>query len=297
MVSVVSPRMLFSVLIANYNNGRFLEEALQSVFRQTYTDWEIVLVDDGSTDGISEKIYQKYTDPQSPSCDKRIHLFRNNENRGCGYTKWRCAEEARGELCGFLDPDDALTPDALEVMVAEHGKHPEVAVIGSCYWCVDEQMNKLWHSEQKIIPEGQSWLTTTTTHAPIHFASYKGKRYRQTEGINPKLKRAVDFDLYVKLEEQGGIHFISAITYYYRMHDNQISTSGDFKSLYWQIYVIIKACERRNISAENVVDSLLKDNWQWYIYNGVGYQVPKKKMPILKRLVRKISRMIKRMCL
>ncbi len=268
---------LFSILIANYNNGKYLMEAVRSVQAQTYTHWEIVIVDDGSTDE-SQSLYAVLAD------DKRVRIYNNETNRGCGYTKRRCADLANGDLCGFLDPDDALTPDALQIMVAAHEAHPEVALIGSCYWATDENMKPMWHSGQKVLPPDGTWLTTTTTHAPIHFASYKGERYRQTEGINPDLKRAVDFDLYVKLEEQGGVMFLPDITYYYRQHPAQISTHGDFKSMYWQIYVIIKACERRRISAEKVVNDLMTDNWQWYIKNGVGYEGPKPKPCLLKQL-------------
>lgn len=113
---------LFSILIANYNNGCYLQEAIDSVLAQTYPNWEIVLVDDKSSDDSFE-IYKKYKE------DKRFHIYFNEENKGCGYTKRRCAELAQGELCGFLDPDDKLTPDALEVMVNEHGARAECSLV------------------------------------------------------------------------------------------------------------------------------------------------------------------------
>src|ERR1700730_15603176 len=101
--------MLFSILIANYNNSRFLEDALQSVLCQTYTDWEIILVDDGSTDQF-EEVADKYKP------NHRIKIFRNEKNAGCGSTKRKCAEKASGSLLAFLDPDDFLHPDALKIM-------------------------------------------------------------------------------------------------------------------------------------------------------------------------------------
>lgn len=106
---------MFSVLISNYNNSQYLQGAIDSVFAQTYNDWEIIIVDDGSTDE-SQKIYEKYRE------DNRIHIYYNEQNRGCTYTKWRCIEECKGELFGFLDADDTLMPDALECMVNEHKK-------------------------------------------------------------------------------------------------------------------------------------------------------------------------------
>ena len=123
----MSDQPLFSVLIANYNNGKYLMEAIESVRQQTYTNWEIILVDDGSTDNSADL----YKELQK---DERIHIFFNDENKGCGYTKRRCVELAQGELCGFLDADDALTTDALQEMVQAHKDNEDAGLIHSRYY-------------------------------------------------------------------------------------------------------------------------------------------------------------------
>ena len=69
-----------SILIANYNNGRYLMDAIDSIRHQSYHNWEIVIVDDHSTDN-SVDIYKKLEG------DDRIHIFFNSDNMGCGYTK------------------------------------------------------------------------------------------------------------------------------------------------------------------------------------------------------------------
>ncbi len=278
---------LFSILIANYNNGKYLMEAVRSVQAQTYTHWEIVIVDDGSTDE-SQSLYAALAD------DKRVRIYNNETNRGCGYTKRRCADLANGDFCGFLDPDDALTPDALQIMVAAHEAHPEVALIGSCYWATDENMKPMWHSGQWILTEGTDYLTDFKHLRPIPFASYKGERYRQTEGINPDLKRAVDFDLYVKLEEQGGVMFLPDITYYYRQHPAQISTHGDFKSMYWEIVVIQMACKRRELDAEKLVNEMMSARGKYYVENYLGYTlVCKPQETLFAHILRKIVKLRK----
>ena len=86
---------LFSVLIANHNDSKYLMEAVESVEAQTYTRWEIIIVDDGSTDNSKELFQELEKNP-------RIRVFCNGENKGCGFTKRRCLEEAKGEICGFL---------------------------------------------------------------------------------------------------------------------------------------------------------------------------------------------------
>ena len=278
---------LFSILIANYNNGKYLMDAINSVRQQTYTNWEIIIVDDCSTDN-SREVYQALEQ------DPQIRIYHNEQNRGCGYTKRRCAELAQGELCGFLDPDDALLPEALEVMVKAHVEHPEASLIGSCYWATDEQLNPQWHTELTVLPEGGDWLTTTTTtHHPIPFASYKRKVYEMTDGIDPMIKRAVDFDCYVRLEEKGPILFLSNITYLYRQHTNQISTHGDCKSLYWQCYVLTNACRRRGIAPDELANQLIMDNIDWYYCNAKGIPFSQKRTPFHKRLIRKCKKILK----
>ena len=212
---------LFSILIANYNNGEYLQEAIDSVLAQTYTDWEVILVDDKSTDD-SQTIYDKY------ASDARFHIYYNDKNRGCGYTKRRCAELANGELCGFLDPDDALLPDALEIMVKAHEEHPECSLIYStCYrysGCRTEEM-PVWD----LVGEIPAELDMLIYRQKIvgHFVAYKKKDYDRNVGINPFLKADVDRDLYLLLEETGKIMHIPIPLYYYRINNAKSISIGD----------------------------------------------------------------------
>ena len=117
--------LFVSVLIANYNNGCFLQTAIDSVYSQDYSFWEIIIVDDKSTDE-SFSVYEKY------SKDERIRVFYNESNRGVGFTKRRCVDNARGDICCFLDPDDVLVGnDVLSIMAKEHNDHPEVSMVYS----------------------------------------------------------------------------------------------------------------------------------------------------------------------
>ncbi len=148
----MQPNPLFSVLIANYNNGKYLEEALQSVFAQTYINWEIILVDDASTDN-SKEIYQKYINTP------RIHIYYNDKNYGCGFTKRRCVELANGEICGFLDPDDTIDSDTLTPIVKEHINKDRTSLIYTDFFYCDQDMSILsLKSPQCALPKGTSYL-------------------------------------------------------------------------------------------------------------------------------------------
>lgn len=232
--------MLFSLLIANYNNGHFFNDCYKSILAQTYGNWEVIIVDDCSTDDSVSVMKQIIGD------DNRFKIFLNKENKGCGYTKNKCAKLATGEILGFLDPDDALKNDALESMVTLHVKNENAAIITSKYELVDLKMNFISHSLYGCtIPENKSYLTYANG-ALTHFATFKQNKYLKTGGIDPKMKRAVDQDLYYKMEEQGPHLFLDKVLYQYRIHQNSISNNENlFKAHYWHFYAMKKAHKRR----------------------------------------------------
>ena len=245
---------LFSVLIANYNNGKYLMDAIESVRRQTYTNWEIILVDDSSTDN-SHELYKELEQ------DERIHIFLNDQNHGCGYTKRRCAELANGDLCGFLDPDDALTENALELETKIHVKHIEVSVVYSKVYFCDSKYNVVLEGKLPTFKEGETYFDHRT-HGAMNFASYKTSYYRKTEGINPNLKAGVDQDLYFKIEEVGEVYLLDEFTYRYVIegHANAISTNFNnyAKLWYWNLIARRDTCIRRGIDEGVLVEDLRK---------------------------------------
>ena len=104
--------VVVSIIIPVYNSKPYIDEALKSVIKQSYTDLEIIVVDDGSVDG-SEKICEMYADK-----DERIHLI-HQENRGLSAARNRGLDSVTGEYVAFLDSDDALHWDFIRVMINE----------------------------------------------------------------------------------------------------------------------------------------------------------------------------------
>lgn len=242
--NVLNP--LFSVLIANYNNGCYLQHTIDSVLRQTYSNWEIVLVDDCSTDDSAEIYKRLETIPQ-------IRVFQNEKNYGAGYAKRRCVELAKGTICGFVDPDDLLAEtDALEVMVRTHLDHPEASMIYSGYYLTDENL-VIEKEVSGTDLEGVSALESCSW--PFrHFVSFKKEKYDLTIGIDPLMKRAVDYDMYYKLEEVGSVIHIDRILYTYRQNSHSISLNESlYKSRAWHSYTCAEAMRRRGLSDEKLM--------------------------------------------
>lgn len=250
---------LFSVLIANYNNGKYLMDAIESVRRQTYTNWEIILVDDGSTDN-SHELYKELEQ------DERIHIYLNDLNRGCGYTKRRCAEMAHGEICGFLDPDDKIEPYTLKIEVDIHMKYPNVSIVYSKVRFCDANYNTIRDGFLPPFKNGDTYFDYRW-HGAMNFASYKNSFYSLTDGINPNLQAGVDQDLYFKIEEVGKIYLLDEFTYKYVAsgRDNSVATNFNTyaKLWYWNLIARRDACIRRNISERILIDDFQKilDNY------------------------------------
>jgi glycosyltransferase involved in cell wall biosynthesis len=251
---------LFSILIANYNNGRFFQDCYDSIVSQNYTNWEVVIVDDCSTDDSVMLIINLI------GSDSRFKFFENTENRGCGYTKNRCSDVASGEICGFLDPDDALTVDAIELMVLEHEKNPKASMVYSNLLYCDEYLN--FHHENKSRPvQNSDHLFFDFDGSISAFLSFKKSSYNLTDGINSYLLRAVDRDLVLKLYEVGTAIFLNKGLYKYRIHPNGISTNGNQdRAYFWYWVTVIDAAKRRNLNIEELfVGKALSSRREFYL--------------------------------
>lgn len=236
--------MKFSILIANYNNGKFFKACYDSIIAQNYKNWEVIIVDDASTDNSLELIHNLI------SGDLRFKIFVSPQNKGCGYTKRKCMEYASGVYCGFLDPDDALFPNALQDSVTYLEKSKYIATYSKLTFC-DENLNITEdYAKVRQIYNGKDFF-----NSPIqvhHFFAFKREAYLKTEGIDPSLKSAVDQDLYLKLLEHGNAKYLPVRMYKYRQHAQGISqSSSKEKAKESFAKVIFNTMKRRNLTSLN----------------------------------------------
>jgi len=238
----MTERPLFSVLIANYNNGCYLQEAVESVRRQTFDNWEIVIVDDGSTD-CSKAIYEEL------GADDRIRVYFNQKNIGCAYTKHQCVLKAQGKYCGYLDPDDELLPCAVEISVKRLEENDNASLLFTRNYLCDENMNVIGESRLLELPKGISYFENHDYTAE-HFASFPTTKYLQMGGIDVSSKAGVDADLYFRLEEWGEIIVENTFTYKYRVRNKKSITANWSKAFYWNLIIRHNTCIRRGLDVE-----------------------------------------------
>ena len=263
-----------SIIIANYNNGHFFRDCYNSLIAQTEKNWEAIVIDDCSTDNSVEIIKNSIAE------DSRFRFFKNEENIGYQKTLIKGIEHSESSIFGRLDPDDALTPKAIEIMTKAHEENPNAGLIYSNFIICDENLNKIKvHKCTPITTQDYNFLNFDATIS--HFATFKKKFYEQTTGIDPFIKRAEDKDIYMKMCEIAPVKHIDEDLYLYRVHNGGLSTNANAeKALFWHWVALIKMAERRGVEIE---DTFIK------------HYVPMRKYHLLEDKVRSLknSRLLK----
>jgi len=213
-------RPKFSVLMANYNNGKYLAEAIESVLRQTYQNWELLIMDDCSTDN-SREIIEKFS-----KLDERIGSFYNRHNLGYIEVLGVLTQAAKGEIMAIIDSDDALVSPALEKVVEVYDANPSVGFVYTNFKFCDNDLRPIKDGFSRQIPHGGSEIFD---YYVGHLKTFKSSDYRKTSGFDNDILYAEDRDLILKMEEVTEFYFLDEILYWYRKTPTS-QTTGQIKS-------------------------------------------------------------------
>ena len=220
-----------SVLMANYNQESYIEAAIKSVQAQTFQDWELIIVDDASTDGSRQRIERFLPDP-------RIKLFVRPKNGG--YTKALIygLEQVSSGIVGILDSDDALIEDALGTVFVAHSEDRDLGLVLSQVTICDSQLKPLYTTAttSEHIREPLLWLRGTTA-----FRCFKMAAYARTAGLDVRMLSGEDSDLLFKLEEVASVRRIDQALYLYRQLPSSMSKDArsynvTYSCIAWAIY-------------------------------------------------------------
>lgn len=191
-----APIPTVSFLMPVYNAGRFIDETMDSILAQTFADFELVVIDDGSKDDSTQRL-ERYA-----AQDARVKLL-SRANRGLVATLNEAINLARGELYARIDADDLCEPRRLELQVARMRAEPELVALGSGALAIDEAghalgdySNPLSHEEiERAHLEGYSSI-----HHPA--VMLRAAAVRRVGGYRD-LVPCEDFDLWLRLGEVG----------------------------------------------------------------------------------------------
>ena len=205
-----------SVIIPCYNSTAYLPQAIESVLAQTYQNYEIILVDDGSTDRICE-VVSSYL----PS----LHYIRQ-ENRGPASARNTGLRAAKGEYLVFLDADDELLPGKLELQVNFLEQNPAIDIVyanGYTIKVVDGSEERELFSENGLLDKSlgspeQSLKSLALSNAfPIHTAMVRAQCVLEIGGFDEDLVALEDWDLWFRLAQEHHFAYLDEIVARYRV--------------------------------------------------------------------------------
>lgn len=219
---------LVSIITPLYNSEKFIEETIKSVLSQTYNNWEMLIVDDCSTDNGVE-IVEKYQVK-----DKRIKLIRLSKNGGGAVARNKGIEEAKGDYIAFLDSDDLWHYQKLEKQI-KFMKKNNYTFTFTKYQQMNEKGEKLdrYINVPKTLTYRQTLLKNPIGCLTVIYNSKElGKIYM------PLIRKRQDYALWLKILKKGIIaHGLNENLSYYRLLENSISSNKISLIKYqWKLY-------------------------------------------------------------
>ncbi len=202
------PKPLVTIMMPTRNRGHFILDAIQSLLNQSYTNWELIILDDNSEDD-TEEIVKLVSD-----FDNRIRYIKSKSNNILGRIKARnrILELSRGELVGHLDDDDFLRYDAIEKIVTEFVSNTNLALVYSDFIEVDEDKNIIREDVGIDFDKGKlPWLGFR------HFTIYKKSIALKFGGFNENVW-CEDGDLFMQIAREFECRRVPEFLYFYRSH-------------------------------------------------------------------------------
>jgi len=205
-----------SVLMPAYNAEKYIAESIESILNQTFTDFEFVIINDGSTDNTAE-IVEKYAVQ-----DKRIKFVNNKKNQGLIAVLNQGLDLCAGEYIARFDSDDISRPTRLEKQVAYMDAHPECGVLGT--WAQKFGTN-VTHSVFKHPSQVKLLDMVMYGVLVVHPSAMLRKSVLVDNNIkyDPRYKYAEDFAFWAEMVKYSEIHNLQEILLDYRWHDGNIS--------------------------------------------------------------------------
>ena len=213
---MTSPRI--TVALSVYKNAEYLAEALDSILAQTFADFELVIVDDGSTDQ-SSAIIDRYT-----ANDPRIRVIRQG-NQGLVASLNHIIAVARAPYIARMDGDDIALPERFARQVAFLDAHPDHGVIGTQIWTIDAQGHRRSEPPVDHPLSADVIAAALPTASPLCHPSVMMRRdvLKAAGGYRPAYRHCEDYDLWLRLAEQTRIANLPERLHLYRYSPSQVS--------------------------------------------------------------------------
>lgn len=203
---------MVSIVLPVYNGEKYLALSIQSVLDQTYTDWELIIVNDCSTD-TSLQIAEKYAEQ-----DARIHIISNAENKRVARSLNIGFEQAKGQYFTWTSDDNLYGSQALEKMVGYLERHPESSFVHADMDFIDKDGNIIANTSNSC----HNIYLCNCVHACF---MYRRKVVDTIGEYNPDVLYVDDYDYWLRISLKYELHHIPEILYQYRCHDGAMTST------------------------------------------------------------------------
>lgn len=211
---------LVSILVPVHNAAAYLPALIASVRAQTYANWELVLVDDRSSDASFSLM------EAAAAADGRVTALQNATNLGPSATLNRAATQAVSDLLFRLDADDTMTADRLQKQVGFLRQHPEIGLLGSAYREIDGRGRVRGRHGSTVRESEELRAKFMFTNAMGHSTVvYRRAAFERVGGYDESLRASLDYDLLARLSTVTACGFLPEPLVHYRTHAENITTT------------------------------------------------------------------------
>lgn len=206
-----------SVIMATYNNAPYLWQAIDSVIRQTFEDWELIVVDDGSTDDTQD-VLKEYKG------DGRIKILTNRENLGLTKSCNIALRECRGDYVMRLDSDDFLDESAIAVLAMILDKKADVDLVDCDHFLVDAAGDVIEYVRRKKLYEEVEVLDLPPISTAVMIRRHC---YEALDGYNEELSCQDTYDFWMRFIQKFRAYNINLPLWYYRQHPETLTKNKE----------------------------------------------------------------------
>lgn len=233
---------IVSVVTASFNCADYILETYESIRAQTFTDWEWIVVDDGSTDNSCLLIERIVSD------DRRVRLLRNSQNEGSARSRNRGIDASQGEFIAFVDSDDMWAPDKIEKQLSFFRAGIDFTFTG--YRIVDDEGADTGKRIDSSVPGTFSYEDMLAKKATLGCSTVMIRRSAIGELRMPELRTAQDYAFWLKLLRTGmRAHLLPETLASYRIRPGSLSRNKFRKAKQqWKIY--------REVEKQSLVSSM-----------------------------------------
>jgi glycosyltransferase involved in cell wall biosynthesis len=231
---------VLSVTVTNYNYAAYLQQSVDSILSQTFDNFELIIIDNASTDGSAELIHEL------SSRDGRVRPIMHPTNRGMLFSYREAADAARGKYRVHVEADDwVIDPKAFELQVTLLDEHPAMSFCHPAETMVDPNGHAIYvshaHDGDSILPGGRAVehiLMLNSTHTGMMI---RQDAYRATPGYQEGFPHTTDTMLAVHLCEVGDVGYIDRSLYAFRQHGSNLHLRDEWRLVEDEYFPMITA--------------------------------------------------------